>query len=126
MATLDTGRPITKKGAAAAKKRKQARSWYQRLSDKEKQAYVARRSKEAQRKADRKRLAKDRDGRNSYHRELTSKQHSLEKSGKMKQPKTCKYPGCKRKDVQFHHTGSDPDRGKWYCALHNNRAKPTK
>jgi FKBP-type peptidyl-prolyl cis-trans isomerase len=125
MATLDTGRPITKKGAKAAKKRKQAREWYQSLSDSEKKAYVRRRSRAAQRKADAKRLRKDRADRNEYHRTKTSPQHQAEKSGKMKQPKKCAVCGS-TENVQFHHTGKEPLRGRYLCAKHNNRSKPTK
>jgi hypothetical protein len=126
MSTLNTGRPITKSGKGAAKKRTSARKWYQNLSDAEKQAYVQRRSKGAQRKADRKRLKSDKSKRNAYHRTLTSPQHAAEKAGKLKQPANCQYPGCNRTPVQFHHTGSDPLEGKWYCARHNVRAIPKK
>ena len=126
MSILRTGRPRTKKGAGAEEKRTSARKWYQKLSDAEKQAYVQRRSKGAQRKADRKRLAHDKGKRNTYHRTLTSKQHAAEKAGKLKQPAHCQYPGCTRTPVQFHHTGKDPLVGKWLCPVHNNRSKPTK
>jgi len=125
MATLDTGRPVTKHGHAAEKHRKSARKWYQELSDEEKAAYVQRRDKGAQRKADAKRLSKQRGKRNEYHRTKTSPQHAAEKSGKMKQAHKCAVCGT-TKDVQFHHTGKEPLRGRYLCAKHNNRAKPTK
>ena len=125
MPTLDTGRPIKRKGKKAAKKREQARSWYQSLSDTERDAYVARRSKSSQLKAERKRQRKDKVKRNAYHRELTSRQHAAEASGKMKQAHKCARCGS-GKDVQFHHTGNQPTRGRYLCAKCNNRAKPTK
>jgi len=117
MSVYATGRPITKKGAAAARKRKQAQLWYEKLSDAEKKAYVARRSKSAQRKANAKRDDKDRAKRNKYHRELTSKAHSAVKSGKLKKPAG---------DLEFHHTGKSGTKGRWLSAVANNRAKPRK
>ena len=117
MSVYATGRPITKKGAAAARKRKQAQLWYEKLSDAEKKAYVARRSKPAQHKANEKRDAHDRAKRNKYHRELTSKVHSAVKSGKMKKPAG---------DLEFHHTGKGATKGKWMSAVKNNRSKPRK
>jgi hypothetical protein len=126
MSVLNTGRPIKRKGKAAAAHRKSAQKWYANLSEAEKQAYIHRRSKSAQRKANAKRDRVDKADRTSYHKKLTSPQHAAEESGKLKQPKTCSYPGCNRTDVQFHHTGSSPTRGRYLCAKHNNRAKPTK
>lgn len=49
------GRPVTKKGKAAATHRSASRSEYQKLPASGKKARVANRSKEAQRKADEKR-----------------------------------------------------------------------
>lgn len=126
MSILMTGRPRTKKGAAAEKKRTSARQWYQKLSDGEKLDYVERRDKGAQRRADRKRLTHDKTKRNTYHRTLTSPQHAAETAGKMKRPRKCSYPGCSRTDVQFHHTGKSAVVGRYLCAKHNNRSKPTK
>jgi hypothetical protein len=121
MSVLATGRPITRKGKKAARKRDQAQKWYANLSDEEKQAYVARRDKKAQRRANAKRDRKDRAKRNKYHRELTSAAHSAMKSGKLKKPAG---------DLQFHHTGAKGKRkgtkGVWLSARENNRRKPKK
>ncbi len=62
------GRPVTKSGSAAEKARKAARDAYRALPEAKKKARVQNRSKAAQRAADARRLAKDRDGRNAYHR----------------------------------------------------------
>jgi len=120
MAVQATGRPITKKGPAAARHRVSAQQWYARLSPAEKIAYVKRRSRSAQNDAEKRRFSKSRAKRNAYHKNLTSKEHSAEAQGKLKRPKVCSYPGCHRTDVQFHHTGTNPTRGRWLCAMHNN------
>ena len=117
MSVLATGRPITRKGKKAAKKRDQAQKWYANLSDEEKKAYVARRSKAAQRKANRKRDTKDRAKQNKYHREKTSPAHSAMKSGKLKKPAS---------KLQFHHTGKSGTKGVFLTARENNRRKPKK
>ena len=120
MAVQATGRPITKKGPAAARHRVSAQKWYASLSPAEKIAYVRRRSRAAQNAAEKRRYSKHHAQRNAYHRDLTSKEHAAEAQGKLKRPKTCAYPGCTRTDVQFHHTGTNPTRGRWLCAKHND------
>lgn len=62
------GRPRTKTGKAAARHREQSREEYRSLPESKKKARVADRDKEAQRKADAKRLSSQRSKRNSYHR----------------------------------------------------------
>ncbi len=70
------GRPVTKSGPTAEKARKAARDAYRSLPADKKKARVQNRSKAAQRAADARRLAKDRDGRNAYHRKDA---HALQK-----------------------------------------------
>lgn len=107
------GRPATKTGAAAAKKRAAARKSYQSLPVEKRKAIVQNRDKEAQRKADAKRLASQRPERNKYHREQAK---ARSKAGK--RPATCQAPGCKNKP-EFHHQGTD----KWLCPTHHAKAR---
>jgi len=76
------GRPVTKKGKAAAKHRKASREEYQKLPDSKKKARVSSRSKEAQRKADSKRLSTQRSKRNAYHKADARATRSIPKGTK--------------------------------------------
>lgn len=109
-----TGRPVTKKGKAAARHRAASRSEYQSLTPAERKARVAARDKEAQRKADAKRLAKDPEGRRSYHRE-----QAKARSKAPKKPANCQWPGCSSTDIEFHHQGTD----RWLCPRHHAMAR---
>ena len=108
------GRPATKTGAAAAKKRAAARKAYQALPLAKRKAIVQTRDKEAQRKGDAKRLAKSGPARNEYHRK-----QAQAKAKAPAKPSSCQYPGCKRTDIQFHHQGID----KWLCPTHHALAR---
>jgi len=120
---LRTGRPVTKKGAKAAKHRKAARQWYQDLPQAEKDAYVARRSKEAQRKADAKRYAKNPAKRKAYHKERTGPIAARIEKGELKPPTRCSRCGS-TKDVEYHHRSDT--RVVALCTKCNNRSKPSK
>lgn len=109
-----TGRPVTKRGSAAAKHRKASREEYQRLSAADKAKRVANRDKEAQRRADAKRLSSQKGKRNSYHREQAGAKRKAPPK-----PKTCTWPGCNRTDIQFHHQGVD----RWLCPTHHAMAR---
>ena len=62
------GRPVTKKGKAAAKHREASREEYRSLPVSKRKERVADRDSEAQRKADAKRLKNDHASRTAYHR----------------------------------------------------------
>jgi Asp-tRNA(Asn)/Glu-tRNA(Gln) amidotransferase A subunit family amidase len=108
------GRPVTKSGSAAAKKRAQSRKEYQSLTVAERKARVQNRDKEAQRRADAKRYAKSKGDRDAYHRD-----QAKAKTKAPPKPKACQWPGCKRTDIEFHHQGGD----RWLCPTHHAAAR---
>lgn len=108
------GRPITKSGAAAAKKRAAERKRYNSLPISERKALVQNRDKEAQRRASHKRDVEQRSERNAYHRE-----QAQAKTKAPPRPKDCQWPGCTRTDLEFHHQGID----KWLCPTHHAEAR---
>ena len=108
------GRPATKKGPAAERKRAASRKEYSSLPVAERKARVQRRDKDAQRAADARRYAKDKGERDAYHRE-----QARAKSKAPKKPAMCQWPGCRRTDIQFHHQGGD----RWLCPTHHAQAR---
>lgn len=108
------GRPVTKTGAAAAKKRAKARKAYQSLPVAERKAKVQNRDKEAQKRADAKRYAKSKDERDAYHRD-----QARAKTKAPAKPKSCQWPGCTSTNIEFHHQGGD----RWLCPTHHAAAR---
>lgn len=110
------GRPVTKTGAAAAKKRAAAKKAYRAKPLSERKAIVQNRDKDAQRKADAKRLSKSKGERTAYHRE-----QARARAKAPPKPKTCQWPGCSRSDkLQWHHQGTND---KFYCPTHHAMAR---
>jgi hypothetical protein len=110
------GRPVTKAGSAAAKKRSAEKKRYNALPISKRKKLVQTRDKEAQRKADAKRLRTQKPERTEYHREQA---RSRPKSGA--KPTVCQWPGCKvKKNLQWHHQGS---RDRYLCPTHHAEAR---
>jgi hypothetical protein len=115
VAVARVGRPRTKTGKAAAKHRAQSREEYRSLPDSKKKARVANRDKEAQRKADAKRLSSQRDKRNSYHRTEAKALKGVPKG------KKCSHPGCNATTNIQRHVVNGKFKG-YLCAKHNTNA----
>lgn len=114
------GRPATKKGALAAKKRSRAREWYRKQTAAKKKEIYANQDREKQREGDARRYSKSKAKRDAFHKKH-SKTASLIKQGKMQKGHKCARCGS-TDNVQFHHYGESPKKGVWLCAKHNNPA----
>jgi hypothetical protein len=112
------GRPPKNSGEKAERHRKQAREWYQRMSPEERRAYVQRRSKAAQRKADAKRDDNASPARKAYRKRAQAATAKAHKTAPPK-PKTCQWPGCKSTNIELHHQGKDM----WLCPRHHGERR---
>ena len=92
------GRPAKKNTPAAKKHRAAEKARYNKLPLSERRALVQNRDKEAQRRADAKRLASQREKRNAYHKEQAAAVKAVPPGGK------CASCGS-TKNVERHHIG---------------------
>lgn len=92
------GRPARNKSAAAKKHAAQEKARYNKLPVSKRKSIVQTRDKEAQRKADAKRLATQRTERNQYHKEQAAAVKKVPPGGK------CSSCGS-TKNVERHHIG---------------------
>lgn len=107
------GRPVRKNTPAAKKHREEEKARYNKLPVSKRQSIVQTRDKEAQRKADAKRLKTQRGERNAYHKEQAKAVKGVAPGG------SCSSCGSK-KNVERHHI-----RGKVIklCATCHARAR---
>lgn len=125
------GRPATCTCGKCEKCRARARKreWYRKQPKERRQKLVANRSKEAQRKAEKKRSAKPNPARKAMHKRLVANEDPVKKKARANRPdpKGHKCAVCgSSTNVEFHHTSYKPPKGEWRCARHNPRGGAVK
>jgi hypothetical protein len=121
------GRPVKKGGPDAAAHREAARRWYQRLSRRKRDEYVARRDPEKQREADNRRYQKAQPLRDVERakRADPERERARDKAKDIPLAKACEDCG-RRTDLERHHPDhKNPTKVVTLCSRCNQRREKT-